>query len=232
MAPKPSEWCFLPLSNLTVWLNCSSTFGCIFSSSQKSKLAIKLSIQKILFKLFHLPVELITFCKLTVLQMQFLVILRYQFYLLNPLFAYLWGEKRIFLSSRPQCTFHECLGKLTASMTWLRKRVQSTVEGMRCHCLAALSINRYPWAARPFLPGALLGRHTRMACWGCAPGFSDSREDVTCFPQGLALADLPVAMPNSQGCSWFSRVTVETVCCTRCLRLSKTFMPHKCWASP
>lgn len=70
MASKPSEQCFL---HLIVWLNCSSTFVCIFSSSQKPKLTIILRIQKRLSKLFHLRIVLLTFWRLTVLQMQFLV---------------------------------------------------------------------------------------------------------------------------------------------------------------
>lgn len=85
-------------------------------------------------------------------------------------------EKRFFLSARHQCTFRECLGKLTASMTWLKKRVHKPC-GRDEVSLFCCFINRYPWAARSFLPGALPGRHPAMACCGCTPRFSDSREE-------------------------------------------------------
>lgn len=70
-------------------------------------------------------------------------ILRCQFYLLNLLFVYLCGEKRAFLSSGPQRTFHERLGKLTASMTWLRKREHGH-SGRDEVSLFCCFLHRYP----------------------------------------------------------------------------------------
>lgn len=173
MASKLSEWCFL---HLKFWFNWNSTFGSTFSSSQKSKLAIKLRIRKDCQD-FCLYIVLITFCKLTVLQMQFLISwsISFTFWILY-FHVCANREKKFFLSSRLQRIFHECLGKLTANMTRLRKRVHKPC-GRDEVSLFLCVINRYPWTIRSFLPGALPGRHPTMACCGCTPWFSDSREE-------------------------------------------------------